>query len=132
MLQTHHPHVTLKQPSPQQQHASTPQHQTIQEEPALISKPPVVPLSVRAPSPPQQQQPQQATPPATVTTTIQEPTVDKITTALKKSTLNPNAKEFNPNAKPFTPVSFHGKEKNLKFIQLFPCYVLAISEYTYT
>lgn len=34
-----------------------------------------------------------------------EQSVDKITTAFKKSTLNPNAKEFNPNPKMYLPVS---------------------------
>ncbi|XP_066583494.1 ataxin-2 homolog isoform X2 [Prorops nasuta] len=87
-------------PPPQQQ------HQSAQEEAVITSKPPPGPIPIRPASPPQQTpqpQVQQAAP--VVQQSTQEPAVDKITTAFKKSTLNPNAKEFNPNAKPFTPRS---------------------------
>ncbi|XP_012251594.2 ataxin-2 homolog [Athalia rosae] len=99
----HQQHQPQTQQQQQQQQHSLPhaQHQQPTEEPVVTSKPPPGPQPVRPPSPPQQQIQQQATPPMQQP----EPAVEKITTAFKKSTLNPNAKEFNPNPKPFTPRS---------------------------
>ncbi|XP_003701477.2 uncharacterized protein LOC100882876 isoform X1 [Megachile rotundata] len=114
--QSPHQHTTPQQqqqhsnPQQQQQQQQQPQqhqNQPVQEEPVVTSKPPPGPLPVR-PTSPQPQQPQQqqtSTNTPTASQTSQEPAVDKITTAFKKSTLNPNAKEFNPNTKPFTPRS---------------------------
>ncbi|XP_043483691.1 ataxin-2 homolog isoform X1 [Leptopilina heterotoma] len=104
--QSSHQHQTSPQAQPQtpqvshQSHQShTPHQQPVSEEPLVTSKPPPGPIPVQTNSPPQQQP--QTTPPIPAA----EPAVEKITTAFKKSTLNPNAKEFNPNAKPFTPRS---------------------------
>ncbi|KYN03542.1 Ataxin-2 like protein [Cyphomyrmex costatus] len=110
MNQPHHqgPHQhtspqqqSQQQPSPQQHTSSHQQHQTVQEE-TVTSKPPPGPLP---PLPPPSQPVQTPQNTSTVQQSPSEPAVDKITTAFKKSTLNPNAKEFNPNAKPFTPRS---------------------------
>lgn len=98
--QSSHQHQTSPQAQPQTPQVSHQSHQQpVSEEPLVTSKPPPGPIPVQTNSPPQQQP--QTTPPIPVA----EPAVDKITTAFKKSTLNPNAKEFNPNAKPFTPRS---------------------------
>ncbi|RVE47891.1 hypothetical protein evm_007405 [Chilo suppressalis] len=101
---THPPAVPAAAPSPPEVSANAPTPAPPAE---LKREPPVHKPPVNVPPPPKQEDQQPPPPQHQDRSPLSSPptAASPVSVTLKKSTLNPNAKEFNPAAKPFTPRS---------------------------